>query len=264
MPAYVSTPLRTMIIIVNRENPSVKFELYLIEINIPYFPEPWVSSKVQCVKWWMGHYQSKTPKRHYAYGNTCVILGLDRGRLRKWKPTGGVKTVTAERYVDSKGKKRYKGTSKLRSTEKLGSDSKELLEYVSIYIYLFLVQIVIFLPPTTSHANIQYPAVPKPSQAHLLPRHYPMPFARAVTDQIERMKMSRRGCPELPASVPTALHTITCLEWPESSEFWQFAGLKDLYFYLRGAASLEIPEEWKPYIPKELGWAVSKVVGAIP
>ena len=134
MPAYVSTPLKAMIIIVNRENPSVKFELYLIEINIPYFPEPWVSSKVQCVKWWMGHYQSKTPKRHYAYGNTCVILGLDRGRLRKWKPTGGVKTVTAERYVDSKGKKRYKGTSKLRSTEKLGSDPIELLESVSIYI----------------------------------------------------------------------------------------------------------------------------------
>ena len=60
-----------------------------------------------------------------------MILGLDRGRLRKWKPKGGHKTVTAERYVDSKGKKRYKGTSQLRSTEKLGSDSKELLGIIS-------------------------------------------------------------------------------------------------------------------------------------
>ena len=152
-----------MIIIVNRENPSVKFELYLIEINIPYFPEPWVSSKVQCVKWWMGHYQSKTPKRHYAYGNTCVILGLDRGRLRKWKPTGGVKTVTAERYVDSKGKKRYKGTSKLRSTEKLGSDSKELLEYVSIYICSWF-KLLSFCPPQRAMQIFntqQFPSHPK-------------------------------------------------------------------------------------------------------
>lgn len=252
MPAYVSTPLRTMIIIVNRENPSVKFELYLIEINIPYFPEPWVSSKVQCVKWWMGHYQSKTPKRHYAYGNTCVILGLDRGRLRKWKPTGGSKLSRLSAMWIQRVRK---GTRALLNFDLLRNLVQIQKNYLNmfLYIYLFLVQIVIFLPPTTSHANIQYPAVPKPSQAHLLPRHYPMPFARAVTDQIERMKMSRRGCPELPASVPTALHTITCLEWPESSEFWQFAGLKDLYFYLRGAASLEIPEEWKPYIPKELG-----------
>ncbi len=70
------------------------------------------------MKWWMG-YESKTPKRHYAFGNTNVILGLDRGILRKSKHKGGRKIKTVEHYVDKNGKKRYKGTSHLRSTEKL-------------------------------------------------------------------------------------------------------------------------------------------------
>lgn len=67
----------------------------------------------------MGHYKSKTPKRHYAFGNTAVILGLDRGVLRKVKHTVGKKIKTVEHYLDKTGAKRYKGTSHLRSTENL-------------------------------------------------------------------------------------------------------------------------------------------------
>jgi len=44
-----------------------------------------------------------------------MILGLNRGVLRKWKPEK--KVTTAERYIDGNGKKRYKGTSSLRGTE---------------------------------------------------------------------------------------------------------------------------------------------------
>ena len=78
-------------------------------------------SKVQRVSWWMAHYGAPTPKRHYAFGNTSMILALDRGVLRKWKPSPGQKVVTAERYLDKSGKMRYKGTPKLRTTENLGS-----------------------------------------------------------------------------------------------------------------------------------------------
>lgn len=67
----------------------------------------------------MAHYGGSTPKRHYAYGNTAMILGIDRGVLRKWKPKHG-RIETAERYVDKSGKKRYKGTASLRATEKPG------------------------------------------------------------------------------------------------------------------------------------------------
>jgi hypothetical protein len=79
---------------------------------------PW-SLEVQQVRWWMGLYGGGSPKRHYAFGNTKMILGLDRGVLRKntWKPTSGKKVKTAHRYVDANGKRRYQGTAQLRQTE---------------------------------------------------------------------------------------------------------------------------------------------------
>eukprot|EP00438_Fugacium_kawagutii_P019457 Skav230460 [mRNA] locus=scaffold186:112906:116152:- [translate_table: standard] len=123
-----------------------------------------LGSKVQCVRWWMALYGSPTAKRHYAFGNTAMILGLDRGVLRKSKNTSEKKkVVTAQKYIDKSGKKRYKGTSQLRATE-----------------------------------------------------HYPMPFARAVVDQIEAMKMSRKGCPQLPTKLPSAFETFTQMEWHKS------------------------------------------------
>ncbi len=68
----------------------------------------------------MGHYRGATPKRHYAYSNSKTIHRIDKGRLQGWKPPSGKRVVTAEHYVDRSGKKRYKGTSKLRETENLG------------------------------------------------------------------------------------------------------------------------------------------------
>ena len=77
------------------------------------------TSKVQKVNWWMAHYKSKTPKRHLAFGNTKVLLALDRGRLRKEKRAGVSKVQTAVHYLDKQGKKRYKGTAQLKGTENL-------------------------------------------------------------------------------------------------------------------------------------------------
>ena len=76
-----------------------------------------VAIEVQCVTWWMAHYDSLTPKRHYAFGNTKMVLGLDRGVLKKSKTQGSKKVVTAEHYIDKQGRKRYKGTKALRKTE---------------------------------------------------------------------------------------------------------------------------------------------------
>ena len=76
------------------------------------------NTQVQCVKWWMAHYKADTPKRHYAYGNSKAIKRIDKGKLVGWKPKAS-KVVTAQHYVDKSGKKRYKGTKKLRSTETL-------------------------------------------------------------------------------------------------------------------------------------------------
>ena len=87
-----------------------------------------------------------------------------------------------------------------------------------------------------------------------------MPFARAVTDMVENMKQTRRGVPELPSVVPPALTTVTAMEWHESPELWEFAQLPQLYEYLRGCKHVQIPEEWKPFFPKNL----PEVVGGAP
>ena len=78
-----------------------------------------------------------------------------------------------------------------------------------------------------------------------------MAFARAVADRIESMKVTRRGCPEVPNEVPPALHTFTAMEWHED-DIWNFSGLTDVYEYLRGCKTVQIPEPWKEYFPKKL------------
>ena len=95
---------------------------------------------------------------------------------------------------------------------------------------------------------------------HILPRHYPMAFARAVADQLEPMKRSAKGCPQLPEVLPPALFTITQMEWCEGG-CWGLAKLPEFYSYLRKCKSLRIPSEWKPYFPRELPEAM---IGGVP
>ena len=75
-------------------------------------------NQVTQVRWWMGHYQSSTPKRHWGAGNSTLISRLDKGVLQGWKKKKGGPTPVLK-YIDSQGVKRYKGTADLRKTEKL-------------------------------------------------------------------------------------------------------------------------------------------------
>ena len=92
-------------------------------------------NEVHCVKWWMAHYQSSTPKRYYAYCNSHYIHRLDKGVLQGWKKHKDQKVVTAVHYTDASGKKRYKGTKQLRSTETL--DLYQFLLWVCVCMNLF-------------------------------------------------------------------------------------------------------------------------------
>ena len=87
-----------------------------------------------------------------------------------------------------------------------------------------------------------------------------MAFARAVTDQIEAMKKSRKGCPELPRVLPPALFTFSQLEWCQSDCFG-LAHLPEFYAYLRKCKFLKIPQEWKQHFPKTLP---EEMVGGFP
>ena len=79
--------------------------------------------------------KSLTPKRHYAYSNSKPIHRLDKGVLQGWKAKKkeGNGVVTATRYIDANGKKRYKGTKSLKSTEPLDCSNA-----VQVFRYLFL------------------------------------------------------------------------------------------------------------------------------
>ena len=75
----------------------------------------------------MFHYGGKTPKRHVAWCNSRHVGRLNMGRLRQWAKTKRRLTDKAEappalvsKYFDKKGKRRYKGSSSLKSSE-LGS-----------------------------------------------------------------------------------------------------------------------------------------------
>lgn len=81
-----------------------------------------------------------------------------------------------------------------------------------------------------------------------------MPFARHLIDKLEDMKCSSRGQPEIPMDLPTALETMSA-PWHGSDIDvpWKFAGFDEVFTYLRGNKKLDIPDEFRPVIPRTLG-----------
>ena len=94
------------------------------------------SLQIYVCRWWMGHYHSKTPKRHICWANTPKIGRLDKGVLKKQQREEiakmGVRSVKTK--VNKKGGKSYSGTSALRGTG-FGSQLF-LLPYLFTWIYL--------------------------------------------------------------------------------------------------------------------------------
>ena len=80
-----------------------------------------------------------------------------------------------------------------------------------------------------------------------------MAFAKALVGLVEEMKATSKGQPQLPEVVPSALSTMTELEWARpTSPDWLFAGFDELFRYLRGSKKLRIPSEWREVIPDSL------------
>ena len=86
-----------------------------------------IPTQVFRAKWFMVHYGSRTPKPHYAWGNSRHVRELSMGPLVGWAKRRlaqieeGTLITTCERYVDKNGKVRYKGTRQLRQTEFLST-----------------------------------------------------------------------------------------------------------------------------------------------
>ena len=112
-----------------------------------------MAAEVAKVKWWMRHYGSPTPKRHYGYSNSGVVMRLDLGKLYTTQRAPRSQRIrTADVYVDRHGTKRYKGNKNLRSTETLDLDVKTIFFIVCgigcthIQLILCLIMIITFYP----------------------------------------------------------------------------------------------------------------------
>ncbi|CAE7769472.1 unnamed protein product [Symbiodinium sp. CCMP2592] len=73
---------------------------------------PYAVSKV---RFWMGHFGAKTPKRHYMYANSVKVNLLNKGKLSFGLFKHNQKT--AKYHVDANGIRRFSGTMHLRDTE---------------------------------------------------------------------------------------------------------------------------------------------------
>lgn len=232
------------------------------------------TAQVFKVQWWMCHYTAPTPKPHYGFSNSPRISRLNRGALRGWvrkdESQGGVRT--AELYYNSEGKQCYKGTKALRKTEPLDYTIKlcmncflyrmckckwngwwkktfttqgvywnKLPFRVYIYIYLsgaefFPSTICLFKPRFLQHPHHQL-------------REYPVRFGFALVDIYDELVSTARGVP-LPAIVPPAIDSF--LAMADAPDRLDTAGVHEAFNYLRKGKHLEIPDRWRPYIPKQL------------
>lgn len=73
--------------------------------------------------WSMVDYGAPTNKPHYAYSNSDAVQQLSgevkKGRKRARDESTVPRVQTCEIYHDSKGEKRFKGTTALTATERL-------------------------------------------------------------------------------------------------------------------------------------------------
>lgn len=195
----------------------------------------------------MAHYGSTTPKRHYGYSNSVVVLELDKGKLyahQRRPKTDRVKT--ADIYYDKNGVKRYKGNRNLRPTERLEFNFRRFMQFFFLCCVYYLILRFKSLRLCCFFLHV-------PPHTHQSHRVYPMRFARALIDLTDKMKSTALGAPELPAVVPTALEVFR--EWPQGndSEEWPFAHFDVMFNYLRGSRKLKIPPEWRGTIADSLG-----------
>ena len=79
--------------------------------------------EVHKASWYMIHYGGPTPKRHYAFSNSRHVASLNAGKLKGWAKkkrvlkAQGKHRELVQKYQDSRGQRRWKGTKALRSSE---------------------------------------------------------------------------------------------------------------------------------------------------
>ena len=197
----------------------------------------------------MHHYGAPTPKPHYAYSNSPEIKRVHKGKLTGWKKKtaneGGIQTC--EVYQNKRGETCFKGTKRLRETEKLISAMVCFQNLVYDFHHLIWPhELAIFLTLLCwclSKSSKSY-SKPLPPQLEKL-REYPVLFGLKLVDLYTDLTTSAQGTGTLPEKVPSALESF--LSMPHHHDGLQYADLIPVY-----NKHLQIPDLWRPYLPKAL------------
>ena len=222
--------------------------------------------------------EARTPKPHFAFANSRAIGRLWRGKLKGWRKRSKAEghVATCEVYKNKSGKSCWKGTKKLRSTEILTCRSIFFqlpaawvqpmfvsikkwnlgIPYVETFSHIYIKWFPTFwnsicLIPFVNWNQVNTSRFSKLS--HTL-REYPELFGMAMVDLFHDLTNSAQGFAAVPEPTPQAMVSFKKMDNQHGA--LQYARLEDVYTYLRGNRRLELPEHWKPLIPKNLdAWA---------
>ena len=186
-------------------------------------------------------YGGPTPKRHVAWSNSAVISSLDLGRLKGWskflddkKKSGEEQVKLVEKYIDKKGKQRWKGSKALKSSESSPQ--------------LFVVQTA--RKEKSISALCQFAFIfATICSIHCLFRNYPPRFGEKLASLFHRLIAEKKGMPELPDVLPSAEMVFSEMAF---DDVWQDAKLVSVCHWLRGGRGLCIPNSFRQLLPTRL------------
>lgn len=184
-------------------------------------------------------YGSQSPKRHWAYSDSRSIGKLDIGSKKGFKS----KITTVEKYTNRAGKVCYKGTDKLRGTEKFGQISPYFLKINVNCVKMLLIEKCV----------INYRDCCLPTWL----RNYPKAFGAAVLrlrdELLANQTNSHKNLFRSPCFVdtpPSGPETVTMSdEAADEQGLFAFVGLHTVYEYARGCKYLCLPMHWKELLP---------------
>lgn len=82
-------------------------------------------------------------------------------------------------------------------------------------------------------------------------RIFPVKFARTLVDLYPQLIKTPKGLPADPPTLLPALETFLTIP-ADKADQWPFAGLSEVYAYLRRSKHLRIPAEWVAHIPRSI------------
>lgn len=195
-------------------------------------------SQVYRTSWWMGLYNSLTPKRHIGWSNAWIVKLLDCGRLTRSraKRAGLGVAKSAVTYVKD-GKRKYHGTPLLRQTG-LGPQLTFGIQQNAMHLPTHITTLFVL--------NVS--SLSEPFRGNNPPRTYPPAFGRKLT------RLHRLFCKKKPEPPSVALDDGPLILWFKAldwGDLWDDGRMYSVLSWLRGSKHLNLGV-WRDAFPRKL------------